>query len=57
MFTTSFCPVDAQDEEVRAPFQDKDLCFRKAHLPNIKAMPEEIAQAKAATRQQVIIED
>ena len=34
---TLFFPIDATDEVVSAPFNGKDICFRKQHLPDPKA--------------------
>ena len=50
---TIFCyrlyiPVDSGDEWVQPPFNDKSLCFRKAHLPDVKATAGELRSAKAA---------
>ena len=44
-----FFPIDATDEVVSTPFNDKALCFRKAHLADPKAeMSErEVTQARA----------
>ena len=45
-----FWPVDASDEWVQPPFNDKSLCFRKAHLPlpDLKAGADELRAARAA---------
>jgi hypothetical protein len=43
-----FFPVDGQTEWVRSPFNNKDVCFRKAHLSDPKASDEEMRRARAA---------
>ena len=36
-----FFPIDANDEWVHPPFNDKALCFRKPHLPNTNEEEDE----------------
>ena len=43
-----FFPIDANDEWVHPPFNDKALCFRKPHLPNTKVDADEMRSARAA---------
>ena len=43
-----FFPIDACDEWVQAPFNDKSLCFRKPHLLDPKAAAAEMCSARAA---------
>ena len=44
-------PIDAQDEWFTLPHNDKDLCFRKAHLANVTASTEEMAKARRAVEE------
>ena len=44
---TLFFPIDATDEVVSAPFNGKDICFRKQHLPDPKASEREMKKARA----------
>ncbi|MDC0525957.1 hypothetical protein OAO87_03065 [bacterium] len=41
-------PVDADDDWISPPFDDKSVCFRKAHLPDPKASADELRSAAAA---------
>ena len=44
-----YIAVDSGDEWFQPPFNDKSLCFRKAHLSDVKASPAvEMRGAKAA---------
>ena len=42
-----FFAVDMSDEWVSPPFDDRSLCFRKAHLPGAKVDAAELRRAKA----------
>ena len=45
-----FYPIDAADEVVSTPFNDKALCFRKANLADPKVSEREVTQARAVIR-------
>ena len=43
-----YFPIDSQDVRIWGPWNDPSVCFRKAHLANIKASPAEVRQAQQA---------
>ena len=43
-----FFPIDADDDWISPPFNDKSVCFRKPHLPDAKASAAELRSAAAA---------
>ena len=52
-----FFPIGADDVWIWPPFDDKSVCFRKAHLPDPRASAAELHRAAAALTEPVDSDD